>query len=144
MKYPQILRNLSEQLRVKKKHLIVSIESKGSRAEAKLLRQPITAEILKVLSHHIALHGLPNRFTRDSESPFRWEGLRQFSRGSIIEYFECPIGDRRWNGKIERCIRTKTERLRANKKIVLETVNPGLSDISFLYARKKGQCQETG
>ena len=41
----------------------------------------------------------------------------------------CPITDHRGNGIVERLIRTMTERMRANKRIVLQKGNTELSEL---------------
>ena len=57
-------------------------------------------------------------------------------------HIECPIDDHRGNGKIERLIRNKNERLRTNKQIVLQRDHSGLSEILFalrMYPTRNGK-----
>ena len=50
---------------------------------------------------------------------------------------KCPVNDHKGNGKVERLIRTINERLRANKNIILEKDNAGLSEL--LYALRSAK-----
>ena len=106
----------------------MSIASKGGWPEAKFLSKPNTAAILEFLKNYRALFGTPKRIRTYPRSPFRSDKFRQFCQESFIVHIECPIREHRGNGKIERCIRTLTERLRTYKRILLEKDNTGLSE----------------
>ena len=50
----------------------------------------------------------------------------------------CPIRDHLGNGKVETMIRTVNERLRTNRKIVVQRYTTGLSNILFALGSEKG------
>ena len=52
----------------------------------------------------------------------------------FTQHLKSPIHDHRGYGKVERLIRTVYERLRANKRVVLDKENTGLSE--KLYAKR--------
>ena len=53
------------------------------------------------------------------------------------------MGEHRGNGKNERCVRTITERLRANKRFVLQQDNTGLSNILFSFRTARGHNDQS-
>ena len=89
--------------------------------EAKLSERVI--EFLKTL---IGRHDIPQVIRTDPATIFRSKRCKEFCKKRLIRHFECPIRDHRGNGKIERLIKYFDERLRTNKRIVLELDNSGL------------------
>ena len=55
----------------------------------------------------------------------------EFCKNHFITHIECPIQDHRENGKVERLIRTINERIRAEKTIITEKGNAGLTRLLF-------------
>ena len=79
----------------------------------------------------LALFVAPKRKKVYPRTPFMSEEIRHFGQERFIELIEWPFGDHRGNRKIERCIRTKTERMRTNKHFEFEKYNTGLSKVLF-------------
>ena len=46
--------------------------------------------------------------------------FKQLCQKYFVKHFKCPIQDHRDNGKVERLIKTVNERLRTNKKVVID------------------------
>ena len=66
------------------------------------------------------------------------EKLQQFCKERFIQHVICPFRDYRGNGKVERMIRTLNERLRTNRKIVVQKDTSRLSNILFALRTEKG------
>ena len=69
---------------------------------------------------------------------FKGEKFQQFCEERFIQHVICPNRDHRGNGKVERMIRTLNERLRTNRKIVVEKNTSGLSNILFALRTENG------
>ena len=69
---------------------------------------------------------------------FKGEKFQQCFKERFIQHVICPIRDHRGNGKVERMIRTLNERLRRNRKIVVQKNTSGLSNILFALRTEKG------
>ena len=50
----------------------------------------------------------------------------------------CPIRDYRGNGKVERMIRAVNQRLRTNRKIIVQRDTTGLSNTFFAQRSERG------
>ena len=71
------------------------------------------------------------RIWTDPVTIFRGEKSKEFCKNHFITHIECPIQDHRGNGKVERLIRTISERIRAEKTIITEKRNAGLTRLLF-------------
>ena len=69
--------------------------------------------------------------TDDPATLFRSHKFKEFCKEWHIRNIECPKGDHRGNGKIERLIRTINKRQRTNKQIIVTNDKTGLSEILF-------------
>ena len=118
-----------------KKYLIVSIDGKTGWPDAKFMRAPTTNKVIEFLERYIADNGIPRKIRTDPGTVFTKNKFKQFCQKYFIQHIKCPIYDHRGNGKVERLIRTINERLRTNKRIILDKENTGLSEI--LYSIRK-------
>ena len=118
--------------------MIVSVNNKSNWPEAKFLRTPTTEKVLEFLHNHLAPFGVPRQNPTDAGSSVCSERLGHFCRDLFFEDIESLVRDHREIGKNERCFRTITERLRGNKRIVLEKDNTGLSGIFFSSPTARG------
>ena len=90
------------------------------------------------MAEYIATNGIPKRIRTDPGTAFKSEKFKQFCERYFIEHIISPVRDHRENGKVERMIRTTNERLRTNKKIVVERERSQLSKILFALRSEKG------
>ena len=111
-----------------KKYLIVSIDSKTGWRDAKFLRAPTARKVIEFLQRYPADNGIPKQIRTDPGTAFTSNDFRKFCEKYFIKHVKGPVNDHKVNGKVERLIRTINERLRANKNIILEKVNTGLSE----------------
>ena len=100
------------------------------------MRVPTTNKVKEILERYIADNGIPRK-NRTDPGTFRSNNFKQFCQKYFIQHMKCPIYDHRGNGKVERLICTINERLRTNKRIVLDKENTGLSE--RLYAIRNAQ-----
>ena len=103
----------------------------GCWPEAKFLRKPNTKNILEFLRNYISRHGIPQVIRTDLATFFRSKRFKEFCQKRLIQHIECPVGDHRSNGKIERLIGTIHQRMRTNKQLTVRKGNLGLSEIFF-------------
>ena len=121
-----------------KKDLLVSVDNHSGWPSALFLPNPTTDRVIEFLAEYIATNGIPKRIRTDPGTAFKSEKFKQFCERYSIEHIICPVRDHRGNGKAERMIRTINERLRTNKKIVVEHETSGLSKILFALRSEKG------
>ena len=121
-----------------KKYLLVSVDNHSGWPNALFLPNPTTDKVIEFLTEYIATNGIPKRIRTDPGTAFKSEKFKQFCEKYFIKHMTCPIRDHRGNGKVERMIRTINERLRTNKKIVVEREKSGLSNIRFALRSGKG------
>ena len=121
-----------------KKHLLVSVDNNSRWPDAMFLPNPSAEKVVKFLLEYIATNGIPKRIRTDPGTVFKGEKFQQFCEERFIQHVICPIRDHRGNGKVERMIRTLNERLRTNRKIVVEKNTSGLSNILFALRTEKG------
>ena len=100
----------------------MSIDSRSRWLKAKFLHKPTTTTVLELLKNYLAMFWIPTRTRTYLGSPFMSAKFRQFCWERFNEHFDCPIVDHRGNGKIRSCIRTVTEHLWTNNRVVLETI----------------------
>ena len=112
-----------------RKYLLVSIDHYTGWPEAKFLRKPKTKKVIEFLQKYITRHGIPKTIRTDPATIFRSNKSKEFCKTWHIIHVECPLRDRRGNGKVERLIRTINELLRANKKMIITKDKIGLSEI---------------
>ena len=118
-----------------KRYLIVSINSKTGWQDAKFLRAPTTRKVIEFLQKYIADNGIPIQIKTDPGTAFTSNKFKEIRE----KYFINPVNDHKGIGKVERLIRTMNERLRANKKIILEKDNTGLSEMLYALIGAKRQ-----
>ena len=123
--------------RSSKRYLIVSVDSKTGWQDAKFLRAPTTRKVIEFLQKYIADNGIPKQIRKDPGTAFNSHKFKEFCENFFIKHVKCPVNDHKGNGKVERLIRTINERLRANKNIILEKNNTGLSEM--LYALRSAK-----
>ena len=122
-----------------KRYLIVSVDSKTGWQDAKFLRAPTTRKVNEFLQRYIADNGIPKQVRTDPGTAFTSDKFKEFCEKYFIKHITCPVNDHKGNGKVERLIRTINERMRANKNIILEKDNTGLSEM--LYALRGAKRQ---
>ena len=125
-----------------KKYLLVAVDHFSGWPEAKVLRKPITENVIEFRKNYIARFGVPQTIRTDPVTIFRSKRFKEDCWKRLISHIECPVGDHRGNGKIERLIRTVIEMLRANKNVVVNKDNSGLPEILFtlrMYPSAKGK-----
>ena len=120
-----------------KRYLIVSVDSKTGWQDAKFLRAPTTRKVIEFLQRYIADNGIPKQIRTDPGTAFTSHKLEEFCEKFFIKHVKCPVNDHKGNGKVERLRRTINKRLRANKNIILEKDNTGLSEM--LYALRSAK-----
>ena len=117
-----------------KKYLIVPIDW----PKAYFLGKPFTDTLSKIVGNHRAFFWIPGRIRTDLGLPFHSERFRHFCRERSFEHIEYLVGVIHWGDKkIERCIRTITEQLRASKLIFTRGTIRDCRKFSSLYARWK-------
>ena len=119
----------------KQNYLIVSVDSKNGCPDAKFSRAPTTKTLIEFLNRFIKDTDITEQFRTDPGTAFISTKFKDFCEKYFTKHESCPITDYRGSGKAERIIRiigTITERLRTNKKVVLEKEITGLSE--NLYA----------
>ena len=121
-----------------KKYLLVSEDNNSGWPAAMLLPNSSGDKVVDFLLEYIATNGIPKRIRTDPGTVFKRENFQQFCKERFIQHVICPIRDHRGNGKVERRIRTLNERLRTNKKIVVQKDTSGLSNILFALRTEKG------
>ena len=121
-----------------KKYLLVSVDNNSGWPDAMFLPNPSAEKVVEFLLEYIATNGIPKRIRTDPGTVFKGEKFQQFCEERYIQHVICPIRDHRGNGKVERMIRTLNERLRTNRKIVVEKNTSGLSNILFALRTEKG------
>ena len=114
-----------------KQYLLVAIDHKTGWPSAKHASQPTTEKVIEFLNEYIIQNGIPKRIRTDPATIFRGEKFKEFCKNHFITHIECPIQDHRGNGKVERLIRTINERIRAEKTIITEKGNVGLTRLLF-------------
>ena len=107
-------------------------------ARAIFLPNLTTDRVIEFLAEYKATNCIPKRIRTNTGTAIKSEKFKQFCEKCLIEHIICPIRDHRGNGKSERMIRTINERLRTNKKIVVERERSGLSKILFALRSEKG------
>ena len=80
------------------------------------------------MKNYIARHGIRQSIRADPASNFRSKHYKQICQKRLFRQIECPVGDHRGNGKIERLIRTVNEKLTANKNKVVRKDNSGFPE----------------
>ena len=95
-------------------------------------RAPTTRKVIEFLQKYIADNGILKQIRTDPGTAFTSNEFRKSSEKYFIKHVKCPLNDHKGNGNVEQLIRTINERLRANKNIILEKDNTGLSEL--LYA----------
>ena len=121
-----------------KKYLLVSVDNNSGWPDAMFLPNPSAEKVVEFLVKYIATNGIPKRIRTDPGTVFKGEKFQQFCKERFIRHIICPIRDHRGNGKVERMIRTVNERLRTNRKIVVQKDTSGLSNILFALRTEKG------
>ena len=116
----------------KQNYLIVSVDSKNGCPDAKFSRAPTTKTLIEFLNRFIKDTDITEQIRTDPGTAFISTKFKDFCEKYFTKHESCPITDYRGSGKAERIIGTITERLRTNKKVVLEKEITGLSEI--LYA----------
>ena len=96
-------------------HLLVSIDHFSGWPDAKLLHRPTTKKVIKFLKQYCAQYGVSKTIRKDPGTVFISEAITQFCEHFGTKHITCPMKDQRGNGKIERFIRTISERFRENK-----------------------------
>ena len=102
------------------------------------LPNPSADKVVEFSLEYIATNGIPKRIRSDPGQYSREKNFQQFSKERFIQHIICPIRDHRGNGKVERMIRTLNERLRTNRKIVVQKDTSGLSNILFALRTERG------
>ena len=120
-----------------KQYLIVSIDSITGCPDAKFMRAPTTNKVIEFLERYFADNGIPRKIRTNPGTAFTSNKFKQFCQKYFIQHIKCPIYDHRGNGKVERLIRTINERLRTNRRTILDKENVGLSEI--LYSIRNAQ-----
>ena len=95
------------------------------------MRAPTTYKVIEFLERYIADNGIPRKGRTEPGTAFTSNRFKQFRQKYSIQHIKCPVHDHRGNGKVERPIGTINERLRTNKRIVLDEENTGLSEIIY-------------
>ena len=113
-----------------KKYLLVSIDNKSVK-DATFVSKPTTEKVIEFLYNYIANYGIPKRIRTDPGTVFTSQKFEEFCEKFFGKHIICAVKDHRGNGKVERLIRTINERLRANKKVVLDKDKAGLYEILF-------------
>ena len=121
-----------------KKYLLVSVDNNSGWPDAMFLPNPSAEKVVEFLLEYIATNGIPKRIRTDPGTVFKGEKFQRFCVERYIQHVICPIRDHRGNGKVERMIRTLNERLRTNRKVVVEKNTSGLSNILFALRTEKG------
>ena len=121
-----------------KKYLLVPVDNNSGWPAAMFLPNPSADKVVEFLLEYIATNGIPKRIRIDPGTVFRGEKLQQFCKERFIQHIICTIRDHRGNGKVERMMRTLNERLRTNRKIVVQNDTSGLSNILFALRPEKG------
>ena len=102
------------------------------------LPNPSADKVAEFLLEYIATNGIPKRIRTDPGTVFKGEKFQHFCKERYNQHIFCPIRDHRGNGKVGRMIRTLTERLRTNRKRVVQKATPGLSSILFALRTERG------
>ena len=103
-----------------KKYLLVSIDNNSGCPAAMFLPSPSADKVVEFLLDYIAMNGIPKRIRTDPGTVFTGAKNQQFCKERFIQHTMCPIRDHRGNGKVERMIRTLNERLRTNRKRLVQ------------------------
>ena len=88
-----------------------------------------TIKVIEFLERYIADNGIPRKIRTDPGTAFKSNNIKHFCQKYFIQHIKCPIYDHRGNGKVERLIRTINERLRTNKRIILDKKIPDYRNI---------------
>ena len=120
-----------------KRYLIVSVDSETGWQDAKFLRAPTTRKVIEFLQKYIADNGIPKPSRTDLGTAFTSHKFKEFCEKFFIKHVKCPVNDHKGTSKVERLIRTINERLRANKNLIVEKDNTGLSEM--LYALRSAK-----
>ena len=102
------------------------------------LPNPSADKVVDFLLEFKATNGIPKRIRTDPGTVFKGAKFQQFFKERFLQHITCPIRDHRGNGKVERMIRTLNERLRTNRKIVVQKDTSGLANIMFALRTEKG------
>ena len=121
-----------------KQYLLVSVDNNSGWPDVMFLPNPSAEKVVEFLLEYIATNGISKRTRTDPGTVFEGEKFQQFFEERFIQHVICPIRDHRGNGKVERTIRTLNERLRTNRKIVVEKDTSALSIILFALRTEKG------
>ena len=95
------------------------------------MRAPTTNKVIEFFERFIADNGIPRKIRTDPRTAFTSNKFERICQKYFIQHIKCPVHDHRGNGKVERLIRTINERLKTNKRIVLDKGNTGLSEILY-------------
>ena len=104
---------------------------------ALLLPNLTTDRVFEFLVDYIARNGITKQIRAEQGIAFKSETSRQICKETFNKHIICPVRDHRGNGNVERMIRTINERLRTNKKIVVESGKNEISNILFALRSEK-------
>ena len=115
-------------------------------ARCNVLPNPSAEKVVEFLLEYIATNGIPKRIRTGPGTVFKGEKFQQFCEERFIQHVICPtsIRDHRGKGKVERMIRALNERLRTNRKIVVEKDASRLSNILFALRTETRGRQHIG
>ena len=122
-----------------KTYLLVSVDLFLGWPDAHFLHSPTTRKVIEFLKQYIAQYGISKKIRTDPVTVFVSEAFIQFCEKFGTNHIICPIRDHKGNGKIEQLIRTINDRLRTNRRIILNKDKSGMSEILYsLRISKKG------
>ena len=111
-----------------KMYLIVSRDCKTGLPDAKLLRTPTTNKVIEFLTNYIANNNsIPRQIRTDPGTAFTSKKFEEI----FYKTYNLPHNRPQGKWKFERLIRTITEILRTNKRIVLQKGNTELSEVLY-------------